>query len=189
MNRNKKLLMTALVVGLAAAVGGFGVFAAFSGTTANPNNSFAAGTVAIEDNDGGTALFSNAVKQKPGDYDRCINVTYTGSLDATVKLYTSAITGTGSDLNVSVWKGSGATAADCTGFTADGGALFNNTLANFASSHSSFANGLAVNPGAATKWVTNDVLSFRFRITVPDANSAQGKVVDPFTLTWEAQNQ
>jgi hypothetical protein len=180
--------MTALVVGLAAAVGGFGVFAAFSGTTTNPNNSFAAGTVTIEDNDGDTALFSNAVKQKPGDYDRCIKVKYTGSLDATVKLYTSAITGTGSDLNVTVAKGTGA-AADCSDFVIDGAAVFNNTLANFASSHSAFGDGLAVNPGAATKWVTNDEVTFRFRITVPDANSAQGKVVDPFTLTWEAQNQ
>ena len=187
MTKHKKVLMTALVVGLAAAVGGFGVFAAFSGTTTNPNNSFAAGTVTIEDNDGGTALFSNAVKQKPGDYDRCIKVKYTGSLDATVKLYSSAISGTGSDLNVTIAKGTGAN-ADCSDFASPTTVFGPDTLANF-DNHSGFANGLAVNPGAATKWVTNDEVTFRFRITVPDANSAQGKVVDPFTLTWEAQNQ
>lgn len=188
MTNNKQLLITALVVGLAASVAGFGVFAAFSGTTTNPNNSFAAGTVTIEDNDGGTALFSNAVPKKPGDYDRCIKVKYTGSLDATVKLYTSAITGTGSDLNVTIEKGTGA-AADCSDFTAAGTVFGPDTLANFRTAHSSFSNGLAVNPGAATKWVTNDEVAYRFRITVPDDNSAQGKTVDPFTLTWEAQNQ
>jgi predicted ribosomally synthesized peptide with SipW-like signal peptide len=188
MSNKQKLLMTTLVVGLAAALGGFGVFAAFSSTTSNPGNSFAAGTVTIEDNDGDTALFTNAVKRKPGDYDRCIKVKYTGSLDATVKLYTSAITGTGSDLNLTVAKGTGA-AADCSDFVATGTVSGPDTLANFRTAHSAFANGLAVNPGSATKWVANDEMTFRFRITVPDVNSAQGKVVDPFTLTWEAQNQ
>ena len=186
-NRNK-LLLTALVVGLAAAVGGFGIFAAFSGTTTNPNNSFAAGTVTIEDNDGGTALFSNAVPKKPGDNDRCIKVKYTGSLDATVKLYTSAITGTGSDLNVTVDQGTGA-AADCSDFVSESTVYGPDTLANFRTDHPDYANGLEVNPTAATKWVTNDEATFRFRITVPDDNAAQGKQVDPFTLTWEAQNQ
>lgn len=188
MSKKQKLLMTTLVLGLAAALGGFGVFAAFSNTTSNPGNSFAAGTVTIEDNDGDAALFSNAAKQKPGDYDRCIQVKYTGSLDATVKLYSSLITGTGSDLNLTINKGTG-TAANCSDFTSSGVVWGPDTLANFRAGHSDFTNGLAVNPGAATKWVTNDQVTFRFRITVPDANSAQGKVVDPFTLTWEAQNQ
>jgi len=188
MSGKLKLLMTVLVVGLMGALGGFGVWAAFSGTTTNPGNSFAAGTVAIEDNDGDAALFSNAVKQKPGNSDRCIKVKYTGSLDSTVKLYTSAITGTGSDLDLTVAKGTGA-AADCSDFASATTVFGPDTLANFRAAHSSFANGLAVNPGAATKWVTNDEVTFRFRITVPDANSAQGKQVDPFTLTWEGQNQ
>jgi hypothetical protein len=188
MSKMQKLLMTALVVGLMGALGGFGVFAAFSGTTTNPGNSFAAGTVTIEDNDGDTALFTNAVKQKPGDSDRCVKVKYTGSLDATVKLYTSAITGTGSDLNATVDKGTGA-AADCSDFVSASTVYGPDTLANFRTAHPDFANGLAVNPGAATKWVTNDEVTFRFRITVPDVNTAQGKQLDPFTLTWEAQNQ
>ena len=188
MSKKHKLLMTTLVVGLAAALGGFGVFAAFSSTTTNPGNSFAAGTVTIEDNDGDTALFTAAVKRAPGDYDRCIKVKYTGSLDATVKLYTSAITGTGSDLNLTVSKGIGA-AADCSDFVSTGNVYGPNTLASFRTAHPDFANGLSVNPVAATKWVANDEVTVRFRITVPDANSAQGKTVDPFTLTWEAQNQ
>jgi hypothetical protein len=187
MRKKHKVLMTALVIGLAGALGGFGIFAAFSSTTTNPGNSFAAGTVTLSDNDGGTALF-NASNQKPGDNDRCIKVTYTGTLDATVKLYSSAITGDGSSFNVTVTKGAG-DAADCSDFVAGSDVYASNTLANFSGSHSNFTNGLAVNPGAATKWVTNDAVTFRFRVTVPDDNSVQGDAVDPFTLTWEAQNQ
>jgi predicted ribosomally synthesized peptide with SipW-like signal peptide len=188
MSKKQKVLMTTLVVGLAGAIAGFGVFAAFSSTTSNPSNSFQAGTVTIGDNDGGTALFSNAVPKGPGNHDRCVKVTYSGTLDATVKLYTSAITGTGSDLNVTIAKGTGA-AADCSDFVSASTVFGPDTLANFRTANNSFTNGLAVNPGSATKWVANDAVTFRFRITVPDANSAQGKVVDPFTLTWEAQNQ
>lgn len=188
MSKKHKVLSTALVVGLAGALAGFGVFAAFSDTTANPGNTFETGSVTIGDNDGGDALFSNAVKAAPGDYDRCIKVTYTGTLDATVKLYTSAITGTGSDLDVTVHKGTGDN-ANCSDF-ADGSNIYGpTTLAAFRTAHGSWANGLAVNPGSATKWVASDAVTFRFRITVPDNNSAQNKSVDPFTLTWEAQNQ
>jgi hypothetical protein len=186
MSKQKKVLMTVLVVGLATALGGFGIFAAFSGTTSNPGNSFAAGTVTIADNDGGTALF-NASNQKPGNNDRCIKVTYTGTLDATVKLYSSAITGDGSAFNVTVTKGTG-DAADCSDFVAGSDVYGPNTLANF-DSFADWASGLTVNPGAATKWVTNDAVTFRFRISVPDDNTAQGDSVSPFSLTWEAQNQ
>jgi predicted ribosomally synthesized peptide with SipW-like signal peptide len=186
MSKKQKVLMTTLVVGLAGAIAGFGVFAAFSSTTSNPSNSFQAGTVTIGDNDGGTALFSNAVPKGPGNHDRCVKVTYSGTLDATVKLYTSAITGTGSDLNVTIDKGTG-DAADCSDFAGATNVQAATTLAAFRTAHPDYANGLAVNPGSATKWVATNTVTFRFRVAVPD--DAQGKSVDPFTLTWEAQNQ
>jgi predicted ribosomally synthesized peptide with SipW-like signal peptide len=196
MSKKHKILMTTLVVGLAGALAGFGVFAAFSSTTSNPSNSFAAGTVTIGDNDGGTALFS-ATPRAPGNHDRCIKVTYSGNLDATVKLYTGAITGTGSDLPVTIHKaaptvGNPGTAASCSDFD-DAAATkiypagASAPLSDFGTAHSGWANGLAVNPGSATKWVTNDAVVFRVRINIPD--SGQGKSVDPFALTWEAQNQ
>jgi len=186
MAKKHKVVMTALVIGLAGALGGFGIFAAFSSTTTNPGNSFAAGTVTLSDNDGGTALF-NASNQKPGDNDRCIKVTYSGTLDAAVKLYSSAITGDGSAFNLTVTEGSGDVTADCTGFTA-GTDVYTGTLADF-DAHSAWASGLALDSGGDATWVTNDAVSYRFRITVPDDNAAQGDAVDPFTLTWEAQNQ
>jgi hypothetical protein len=189
MRKQTKILMTVLVVGVTGALAGFGVFSAFSSTTTNPGNTFEAGTVTISDNDGSASLFSNATKAKPGDYDQCIKVTYGGSLDASVKLYTSAISADGSKVNITVHKGTGDN-ANCSDFSADGGALeTSSTLSAFGTAHSNFSNGLAANPGAATKWVQNDTLTYRIRLTVPDSNASQAANITSFTLTWEAQNQ
>src|SRR4051795_834935 len=106
----RKLLMTLVVVGVAGSAASFGVFSAFSSTTTNPGNSFSAGTVTIGDNDGGTAVY-NPSGQKPGQFaERCIKVTYTGSLASTVKLYRSAFSsGSGLDqyIDLAVTKGTG----------------------------------------------------------------------------------
>lgn len=64
---------------------------------------------------------------KPGDtVTRCIKVTYTGTLDASVKLYTPSSIGTLGqyvDLKVETGSQTGTPAAgSCTGFTADAGA-------------------------------------------------------------------
>ena len=59
--------------------------AAFTATTNDGVNSFAAGTVALSDNDLGTALFS-ATNLKPGSTGQaCIRVTYSGTLAAGVR--------------------------------------------------------------------------------------------------------
>ena len=192
MSKKHKVLLTALVVGLGGAIAGFGVFAAFSSTTSNPGNTFAAGTVTLTDNDGSVSLFSDATKAKPGDTDRCIKVTYGGSLDATVKMYVDAISADGDKVSVTIHKSTvagQATNAACAGFVADGAAIYSDTLAQFGTDHSNWSNGLAANPGAATKWVQNDALSYRIRLTVPDDNNSQGASNSAFELSWEAQNQ
>ena len=52
----------------------------FSATTQNAGNEISTGTVAISDNDAGSALY-NITGAKPGDtVSRCIRTTYTGSL-------------------------------------------------------------------------------------------------------------
>lgn len=191
MAKKHKLLLTVLVVGLGGTLAGFGVFAAFSNTTSNTGNTFQAGSVSISDNDSNAALFNNTLHANatPGDYDRCIRVTYAGTLDAAVKLYTSAITGSGNDLNVTVDKSDTGTNVDCSDF-GDGGTVTNvfaaaplTTLDN----HSNWSNGLAVTPIGETVWVQNDAVTFRFRITVADGD--QSKTVNSFGVTWEAQNQ
>lgn len=190
MSKKHKVLLTVLIVGLGGALAGFGVFSAFSSTTTNPGNTFEAGTVSLTDNDGSASLFSNATKAKPGvDYDKCIRVTYGGTLDATVKLYASAISADGSKVNVQVDKSATGSQADCSDIGATTTVYSATSLSTFGSTHSGFANGLEVNPGAATKWVQNDAVTYRFRLTVPDNNANQGASISSFTLTWEAQNQ
>src|SRR5919205_1280896 len=83
----RKVLGSMVVLGLVGVVAGVGTWSAFTATTANSGNTFAAGTVAIGDNDAAGAMFSLS-GLKPGDSDAgCIQVTYTGSLAANVKLY------------------------------------------------------------------------------------------------------
>src|ERR1700761_3503273 len=88
MSNRSKVLRTLLVLGLVACVAGAGVFSAFSSQTENSGNVITAGTVTLEDKDGGHALYT-VTNAKPGEAKAtCIKVTYKGSLPATVKLFT-----------------------------------------------------------------------------------------------------
>ena len=87
MSKSQKLLLSTLVVGVLGSAVVLGVFGLFSATTQNSGNEISAGTVALSDNDAGSAQF-NITGAKPGDsWTRCIRVLYTGSLPADLKLY------------------------------------------------------------------------------------------------------
>ena len=58
--------------------------AAFTATTANSGNSVAAGTVSLVDNDVGAAMFALTDLSPGANFDRCIEVEYTGSIDPQV---------------------------------------------------------------------------------------------------------
>jgi hypothetical protein len=192
MTRSRKVLLSLAVLGGVGTAAGIGTFSAFSSTTSNAGNSFAAGTVAIADNDAGSALY-DVSNQKPGDsVQKCIQVSYTGSLGASMKHYaTGSIGAIGPYVNLTIESGTQATPSfpSCSGFSPET-TLFSNTLANFASTHSSFANGLADNPGTtATKWVNGDSVVYRVTATLADNNAAQGATTGAHAITWEAQNQ
>src|SRR5829696_6536731 len=87
MTRTKSLLRSLLLIGAAGAVAAFGTFSAFSSTTENPGNQIDTGTVALSDNDAGSALYSVAGAVAGTTVDRCITVTYTGNMAADVRLY------------------------------------------------------------------------------------------------------
>jgi sugar lactone lactonase YvrE len=94
------------------------------------------------------------------------------------------------DLSVTPGTQTTSTFPDCDGFTADaGGSIYTGTLAGFRSAHSSWANGLAYNPGGATKWVQDTSRVFRVRLTVQDAQAARGLETGRHAFTWEARNQ
>lgn len=186
-----KVIATALVVGAVGVVAGFGTWSAFSSTTSNDGNTFAAGTVSLADNDGGSAMYAVS-NQKPGVTTvKCIKVTYTGSLDADVKLYTTSTLNSGAqyfDLTIEKGTSTSSTFPDCGTFASES-TLYSGTLANFVSSKNSYENGIAANPGVASKWAQNDSLVYRFTVSVQDNNNAQSASSGSHSFTWEARNQ
>jgi hypothetical protein len=194
MNSRTKILRSLAVVSAVGSLAAFGVFAAFSGTTENPGNSVTAGTVEIADNDGGTALYSMANAAPADTTTRCIQVTYSGSLPADVALYTADTIDTlGAEVTLDIDAGTqDPFAADCTGFTADAttGALYDGSLADFATTHSSYATGLSDYPGdTPTPWETSDAVVYRVSATLDADATLEGATTDTHAFTWEARNQ
>jgi hypothetical protein len=159
--------------------------AAFSATTANTGDQWSAGTVTLVDDDSNSAMFS-VTNMKPGaSSEHCITVTYSGSLDASVKLYGAVTAGTlGTYLNLEVYRGSGGSFAGCSGFTS-AETVYNGTLAGFVAASSSFGTGAGT--WTPTGGAPNDDMTYRFVVTLQDNNSAQG-LTSTATFTWEAQN-
>jgi predicted ribosomally synthesized peptide with SipW-like signal peptide len=186
-----KLLITAVVLGLVGVVGGLGTWSAFSDTTDNSGNSFQAGSVTIEDDDSGSAMFS-LTGMKPGDpaVSRCIDVRYTGSLDASVRMYgTTGGTGLAQYLNVTVTRGEKESAfSGCGDFVADttdylgqgAGVVYSGTLEGFADSYAAGT----VDPNSA--WTTGEDHAYRFQVSLVDDNNAQAKTATQ-QFTWEAR--
>lgn len=195
MKTTTKVLLTALCVGALGSLAAMGVFGAFSSTTTNAGNTITAGTVAIADNDAGAAMYS-ITNAKPGEsVSKCIKVTYTGSLDADVHLYTTSTIGAlGQYVDLTITPGTQTTPSfpSCTGFVADsGGALYTGTLANFATTKNSYANGVVDYPGTGTKWATNESVIYQVTASLQSSapEAAQGATTGAHTFTWEARNQ
>jgi predicted ribosomally synthesized peptide with SipW-like signal peptide len=196
MSNRSKVVRTLLVLGIVACIAGAGVFSAFSSQTENPGNIITAGTVTLEDNDGGTALYA-MTGAKPGESKTsCIKVTYKGSLPATVKLYTPSTIGElGPFVNLKVEAGTqtSSTFPNCTEFTplGSGATVYEGTLSAFATEHSTFATGVTTNPASATKWETNNALVYKVTATLSATapETAQGKTTGTHLFRWEAQNQ
>jgi predicted ribosomally synthesized peptide with SipW-like signal peptide len=195
-----KLGLTMLVVALLGAVAAIGTWSAFSSTTQNPGNTFAAGTVSLTDNDNpvDSPMFtmSNMV---PGSTDTgCIKVSYTGTLTSNVRLYgTTTGTGLAPFLNLKVTRGvytpTDSAFDSCTNFSADttnyigsgAGVMFNGTLAGYPDD---YAGGL-VDPtsGSPEAWTNPENHVYKFEVTLQDNNSAQGLNATQ-VFTWEARN-
>jgi hypothetical protein len=196
MSNRSKVLRTLLVLGIVACIAGAGVFSAFSSQTENPGNVISAGTVTLEDNDGGSALYA-ITGAKPGDSKTsCIKVTYKGTLPATVKMFTPSTIGElGPYVNLKVEAGTQTTSTfpSCEGFTAypTGATVYEGTLSALAAANNSFANGIVTNPTGQTKWEANNAVVYKFTATLSATapETAQGKTTGTHVIRWEAQNQ
>lgn len=184
-----------LVIGVAGLLAGAGSYAVFTATTGNTGNSFASGTVAIQDNDANTAMLALA-NAKPGDADTsCIRIEYTGSLDSTVRLYGSVSGSLASYVTLTVTRGTDSSPSfdSCANFTPDAtnyigagnGVVYSGPLSSFPAS---YAAGI-VDPtsGSPETWSQSEAHSYRFVVTLQDDNAAQG-LTGNASFTWEARN-
>jgi hypothetical protein len=161
--------------------------AAFVAQNDNVTNQVTAAAVDLTDNDSSTAMFNNVTGLMPGtNVDKCIDVTYTGSVDPTaVLLYSNgAPTGTLAPyLNLTI--DIGADTADpfrtCTAFVSSS-TIYNGTLADFATNRGSYATGLSTWDPVGSP----ETRTFRFRISVQDDAAAEG-LTTTFGFSWETR--
>jgi hypothetical protein len=166
--------------------------AAFVAQNDNVTNQVTAAAVDLTDNDSGNAMFANVTGLMPGtSVTKCIDVTYTGTVDPLpVKIYaTTPPTGTGLQTYLNLTVDVGDDTADafgtCTNFGLVGGStnVYTGTLQGFATAHPDYANG------RATTWDptgTGQTKTFRFTISVQDNPAAEG-LTSTFGFSWETR--
>jgi hypothetical protein len=191
-----KLAATAAVLALCALLASAATWSNLNATATNPSNSFTTGTVKIGSNTGGATL--SVTNAKPGVLiTGCIQVTYTGTLAAKVKLYGSGGgTGLNQYLTLVLTRGtfSGTPGpGDCTGFTADttnyisqgAGVMYNGTLANWPAT----AATAQVDPTTASpeSWTNGEAHGYQFQVTLANNPAAQG-LTGTETFIFEADN-
>ena len=177
MSKTRKVLRTVVVLGLIGALAAVGAFSAFSSQTENPGNQITAGTVDLADNDSGSALY-NLTNAKPSDpQERCIEVSYTGSLPSEVKMYRVPGAALGAlAANVTVLVQTGFNAEDT---------LYNGKLNALPTD---YGTGLLDAPGSDGDWDENEKQVYRVTVSVDDVPVAEGQTTGAHTLRWEARN-
>lgn len=156
--------------------------AAFVDTTDNTASSFTTGTVVLTDDDAGAALFTASGMTPGNGVVECITVTYSGTqLPAPVRLYGSTTGGLDTYLDTTIEVGTGGSFGNCAGFTPTS-TVFNNTLENFAATHTDWATGIATFTAAANPTSR----TFRVTIDVQNTPAAQG-LTSTADFTFETQ--
>jgi hypothetical protein len=161
--------------------------AAFVAQNDNSTNSVTSAAIALSDNDSTTAMFNNVPNMIPGTtYERCIDVTYTGTVDPTAVMLYATGTPTGTlapylDLTVQVGADTPAAFRDCTGFVSSG-TLYTGTLSTFASTRTSYATGVSTWDPIGSP----ETRTFRFVLTVQDTTAAANQNTT-FGFSWETR--
>lgn len=138
------VVATPIAIVAAAALVWQSSYAAFSGTTRNSGNNWSTGSVALTDDDAGAARFQ-ATNLVPGATEtKCIAVTANASVPGVVKAYAvNPVTSAAKledHIKVSVDYGTGGGFGTCTGFSPEGQAIPEISLATLAG-FNNYANG------------------------------------------------
>lgn len=165
--------------------------AAFVAQNDNSSNQITAATIDLADDDASAAMFANVTGLVPGtNLQRCIAVTYTGTVDPLpVQIYaTSAPTGTLApylDLTIDVAADNADAFGTCTNFGVPGGStnVYSGTLGTFASAHSNYATSRSAGFDPSG---TGQTRVYRFTISVQDNALAEG-LTSTFGFSWETR--
>jgi hypothetical protein len=179
----RRVLISAIVLGIVATVAGVGTYAAFFSTSASDGNLYRAGTVYVSDDDAGsTVLNVSGIRPTDPPVSGCIVVSYGGSLPASAELYGSSAGPLAPFVDLTVTEGTSPSPFNsCATFSA-GTTLYSGSLAAFPSD---WASGLADADGT---WTTGETHAYRFEISLQNDPAAQG-LSGSATFTWEARNQ
>ena len=183
--RARNILLSLLVLALAA-LGVAGGYAGFAATTDNPSDSFAAGSVAIGDNDASAAIY-NVSNGLPGDFtEKCVRL----PTPAPSRRRSSSIQrvhgGTGLDpyIDLAIAKGSGSQ-FDCGDFSGST-SVYAGTLGALATT---FGGGVALtDQGGAAAWDQNGAATYKVRGDAPEQPQRAGASTGTHSFIWEAQN-
>jgi hypothetical protein len=184
-SKKRKVFLSVAIVTLVAGLGIFTTYAAFSATTDNTGNRLQAGSVDLNDTDGGTGKLS-LISGGTGNQSqqKCIRITYSGSLAATIKLYRSAIAAAANGrYRLHVERGTKTTAPDSTMACGD----FSATADVFASADLDTL-GTTYDTGSVdikgSSFSTGNFVDLRFTTTVKDG-TLNGNKTDNDTNTFD----
>jgi hypothetical protein len=189
------IVAASLLIGLVAS-GAFvwqGSRAAFTAQTGTSGNTWASGQVALSDDDSGGARFTVSGMVPGVTVQKCVLVTYTGTVASTVKVYGANYSGDlGQYLNFRIEEGTGGTfgTPDCSDgvFTATGGPTFDGTLSDGAGTGQfSASNSWATGVGTWTPSSNPTTRVYRFTYSLQDNDLAQNKSCG-IDLIWEARS-
>ncbi len=196
MRRVRRLALLGVLAAVVAGPVCVGAYAAFRATVANSGDSYAAGSVALSDNDSGTAMFTALTSAAPTDSETsCIKVRYDGSLASNVRLYGTVGGALAPYLTLTVTRGTDPTPAfdSCSTFTADAtnyigsgnGVIYSGALGSFPTTYA--AGVVDPTSGSPESWTQNEEHVYRFVLTLGSNTSGQGQTATA-GFTWEARN-
>jgi hypothetical protein len=163
--------------------------AAFTASTSNGSNNWSASTQGLT-NDSTGPMFSISNMTPGATGSKCLKVTSTGTVPATVKLYTALGSAVSNDvspyINVTIQLGTGGTYASCSSFTSTA-TEYTGTLSALTSAATSYATG---EPAGSLVGTPPESLTYEITYTFSSSapNSAQGGTTPNVTFTWESQN-
>ena len=165
----------ALLVGIGTAK------SAFTAQTSTPTNSFKAGTVTFDTSTLPAVTF-NAANLQPGSMGTsCVDLSYTGTLPADVRLYAAGLSGTGLGSYLTLLIAEGNQGTNCAAFT--GNEIYSGTVADFAANKTGFGTGVGAWPASTT----DPSRPYQFQWQLQSDSNAKGKTAD-VTFTWQARN-